>query len=114
MLLVFTYVENPATGVVQNTGWALWPIFGASNQMLAALTLMVLTLYFWKRQKPILPLLIPMLLIMLITFTALIIKAQTFFSQGNGLLFSINMVMIVLMNEISFTIKDNIVHHFFF
>jgi len=27
----------------------LWPIFGASNQMLAALTLMVLTLYFWQK-----------------------------------------------------------------
>ncbi|MBL4709546.1 MAG: hypothetical protein JKY48_14015, partial [Flavobacteriales bacterium] len=34
----------------------LWPIFGASNQMLAALTLMILTLYFWQRKKPILPL----------------------------------------------------------
>ena len=65
--------------------------------MLAALTLMVLTLYFWQRQKPILLLLIPMLFIMIITFTALMIKAQIFFSQGNALLFGINMVMIVLI-----------------
>ena len=90
-------IPDPVTGGMKQTAWVLWPIFGASNQMLAALTLMVLTLYFWQRQKPILPLLIPMLFIMLITFTALIIKAQTFFSQGNGLLFSINMVMIVLI-----------------
>ena len=90
-------VTDPSTGKILQAGWVLWPIFGASNQMLAALTLMILTLYFWQRKKPILPLLIPMLLIMLITFTALIIKAQTFFSQGNSLLFGINMVMIVLI-----------------
>jgi carbon starvation protein len=65
--------------------------------MLAALTLMVLTLYFWQRKKPILPLLIPMLFIMLITFIALIIKVQSFHSQGNTLLFSINLIMIGLI-----------------
>ena len=97
VILTMWSIPDPVTGGMKQTAWVLWPIFGASNQMLAALTLMVLTLYFWQRQKPILPLLIPMLFIMLITFTALIIKAQTFFSQGNGLLFSINMVMIVLI-----------------
>ena len=97
VILTMWSIPDPITGGMKQTAWVLWPIFGASNQMLAALTLMVLTLYFWQRQKPILPLLIPMLFIMLITFTALIIKAQTFFSQGNGLLFSINMVMIVLI-----------------
>ena len=97
VILTMWSIPDPVTGGMKQTGWVLWPIFGASNQMLAALTLMVLTLYFWQRKKPILPLLIPMLLIMLITFTALIIKAQTFFSQGNSLLFGINMVMIVLI-----------------
>lgn len=96
MLLVFTYVENPATGVVQNTGWALWPIFGASNQMLAALTLMILTLYFWQRKKPILPLFIPMLFIMIITLTSLFLKAGQFYGS-NLFLFSLDIFLIVLI-----------------
>ena len=54
---------------LNGTGWKLWPVFGASNQMLAALTLMVLSLYFWKKGRNILPLLLPMLFIMVITIT---------------------------------------------
>jgi len=96
MLLVFTNVHDPATGVVKQTGWALWPIFGASNQMLAALTLMVLTLYFWQRKKPILPLLIPMLFIMLITITSLFLKAAQFF-ETNSFLFGLNIFLIILI-----------------
>ena len=52
----------------------LWQTFGASNQMLAALTLMVLSIYFWKKVKNIIPLIIPMIIIMLITISALFIK----------------------------------------
>ncbi len=96
MLLVFTNVNDPATGVVKQTGWALWPIFGASNQMLAALTLMVLTLYFWQRKKPILPLLLPMLFIMLITITSLFLKAVQFF-ETNSFLFGLNIFLIILI-----------------
>lgn len=96
MLLVFTNVNDPATGVVKQTGWVLWPIFGASNQMLAALTLMVLTLYFWQRKKPILPLLIPMLFIMLITITSLFLKAVEFF-ETNSFLFGLNIFLIILI-----------------
>ena len=97
IILTLWSVPDPVSGTMKQTAWVLWPIFGASNQMLAALTLMVLTLYFWQRKKPILPLFIPMLFIMLITFIALIIKAQSFHSQGNTLLFSINLIMIGLI-----------------
>ena len=96
VLLVFTNVEDPATGVVKQTGWVLWPIFGASNQMLAALTLMVLTLYFWQRKKPILPLLIPMIFIMLITISSLFIKAGQFL-ESNLFLFGLDILLIVLI-----------------
>ena len=97
IILTLWSVPDPVSGTMKQTAWVLWPIFGASNQMLAALTLMVLTLYFWQRKKPILPLFIPMLFIMLITFIALIIKAQSFYYQGNTLLFSINLIMIGLI-----------------
>jgi len=96
VLLVFTNVEDPATGVVKQTGWVFWPIFGASNQMLAALTLMVLTLYFWQRKKPILPLLIPMIFILLITISSLFIKAGQFL-ESNLFLFGLDILLIVLI-----------------
>ncbi len=96
MLLVFTNVSDPSTGVVKQTGWVLWPIFGASNQMLAALILMILTLYFWQRKKPIFPLLIPMLFLMGITIFSLIYKAKEFFGS-NLLLFALDIFLIGLI-----------------
>ena len=72
----------------------LWQTFGASNQMLAALTLMILSIYFWKKGKNIIPLLIPMIIIMTITVSALIIK----FNQSATLLLkSINGILIILI-----------------
>ncbi len=97
MILTMWSIKDPATGSMKQTAWVLWPIFGASNQMLAALTLMILTLYFWKRKKPVLPLLIPMLFIMAITFTSLVMKAQSFHAQGNLLLLCINLIMLGLI-----------------
>ncbi|SVB48521.1 uncharacterized protein METZ01_LOCUS201375, partial [marine metagenome] len=89
IMLTMWSIQDPVTGSMKQTAWVLWPIFGASNQMLAALTLMVLTLYYWKRNKPVLPLFIPMLFIMVIAFISLIIKAKAFNMQGNVLLFYI-------------------------
>ena len=64
--------------------------------MLAALTLMVLTLYFWKKRKPILPLLIPMILLMIITFSALMVNAISFYGINNTL-FILTILLIVLI-----------------
>ena len=83
---------------LNGTGWKLWPVFGASNQMLAALTFMVLCLYFWKKGRNILPLIIPMLFIMVITIISLFIKTKEFFITQNYLLLSINMVLIILIS----------------
>ena len=96
ILLAFWNVSDPATGVTRQAGWVLWPIFGASNQMLAALTLMVLSLYYWQKKKPVLPILIPMLLVLMITFTALVANAVKFYDQ-NTVLFGLTIILIGLI-----------------
>jgi carbon starvation protein len=97
IVLALWSVPDPVTGELKQAGWVLWPIFGASNQMLAALTLMVLTLYFKKLKKPILPLLIPMIFIMCITIISLVLKTVDFIASGNYLLTSLNTLLIVLI-----------------
>ncbi len=83
---------------LNGTGWKLWPVFGASNQMLAALTLMVLSIYFWKKGRNIIPLLLPMVFIMIITILSLFIKTNEFIRSENYLLVSINMILIILIS----------------
>ncbi|MDP6966336.1 MAG: carbon starvation protein A [Candidatus Marinimicrobia bacterium] len=89
-------ITDPASGSVKQAGWVLWPIFGASNQMLAALTLMVVTLYFWQRKKSISALFIPMVLVMVATLSSLMLKTVDFYGQNN-VLFLINTILTVLI-----------------
>ena len=96
ILLVFVNVSLPSSTEAKQVAWVLWPIFGASNQMLAALTLMVLTLYFWQKNKPVLALFIPMILVMLVTIVTLCLKAMEFYSQ-NTILFVIDLFLIGLV-----------------
>ena len=96
IMLAFLNLSEPGTGAIRQAGWVLWPIFGASNQMLGALTLMVLTLYYWQKKKPILPLLLPMLFILVLTFSALIVNAIKF-SGENSLLFILTLLLIILI-----------------
>ena len=96
ILLVFVNVSLPNSPEAKQVAWVLWPIFGASNQMLAALTLMVLTLYFWQKSKPLLALFIPMVLVMLVTIVTLCLKAMEFYNQ-NTTLFVIDLFLIGLV-----------------
>ncbi len=96
ILLAFWNVVEPDTGTMRQAGWVLWPIFGASNQMLAGLTLMVLTLYYWQKKRPILPLLIPMFFVMGIAITALVVNAIQFYGQ-NSILFGLTIILLGLI-----------------
>lgn len=90
-------VSDPHSGVVRKAGWILWPIFGASNQMIAALILMILAIYFRRRGKPVGALIYPMLFVMVITIFALFVSLRAFWTQGNNLLFSLSLLLAVLM-----------------
>ena len=97
IILALWSVPDPVTGELKKAGWILWPIFGASNQMLAALILMVLTIYFYKKGKNIFPLFIPMIFVMSIALISLTMKAQQFLNQGNNLLFGLNCILLGLI-----------------
>ncbi len=96
LALTLWNVTDPSTGAARQAGWVLWPMFGASNQMLAGLTLMVVTLYFWQLRRPVLPVLIPMILVMTATLVSIVIKTIDFFAN-NWLLFGLNLFLIVLI-----------------
>ncbi len=59
-------------------GFLLWPLFGATNQLVAGLTLLIITIYLKRSGKPIIYTLIPMVLLILITIASMILNFGTF------------------------------------
>ena len=60
-----------AGGKLGTGGLILWPLFGATNQLLAGLAFMVLVFYLWRRRKPIAFALVPMLIMIVLPAWAL-------------------------------------------
>jgi carbon starvation protein len=58
-------------GVRGKGGLLLWPLFGATNQLLAGLAFMVTTFYLWRRNKPVWFVLIPMVIMIIMPAWAL-------------------------------------------
>ena len=65
-------------------GMILWPVFGAANQMLAGLVLLVITIYLLKRGVNSIFAFVPMMFIIVITTWALILKLLEFIGKISG------------------------------
>jgi carbon starvation protein len=75
----------------------LWPLFGASNQLLAGLALMVLTVYLYKKGKPVYFTGIPMIFMVAMTGWAMVLNIIDFYKKGDWLLFTINAIIIIFV-----------------
>ncbi len=75
----------------------LWPLFGAVNQTLAGLSLIVITLYL-KNKGGVKYLLtaIPAVFMIIMTLWALFINQANFFGAGNVLLIVVNAIIIII------------------
>ncbi len=87
---------DPVTGQLKSVGTILWGLFGASNQLLAALALLVVSLYLRALGRPTVYTLLPMAFMLIVTISALILGMRGFWAQGNGLLFGFSGIILLL------------------
>ena len=76
-------------------GMRIWPIFGTTNQLLAGLTLSILTVILIRKGRPFLPVLLPAVFVLAMTIYAAIVQLFDLFAEGDWLLFTIDAVIIV-------------------
>ena len=70
----------------QAAGLALWQLFGTTNQILGALTLLTITLYLMQRGRPYWYTGVPMVFMLITTLTAMVIKIRDFWNSETYLL----------------------------
>jgi carbon starvation protein len=95
--LAFAKRIDVVTGEERPLGLLLWPIFGATNQMLAALTLLVLALWVSARKRPALPLVIPMIVVSVVTLLSLVEHLRVFAAQANWAMAGLAGLLVVMV-----------------
>ena len=77
-------------------GNAIWPVFGASNQLLAALSLLTVTLYLITNKKNYWVSLIPTIFMLIVSLWALIILLKLNINQGEYALITATVFLIIM------------------
>ncbi|QTL35592.1 MULTISPECIES: carbon starvation CstA family protein [Pseudoalteromonas] len=85
-----------AGGASGSGGMIIWPLFGSTNQILASLTLLVISVYLIKLGRPAKFTLIPMIFVILMAFFAGVIKLGEYYEQGNWLLVALDIIVLVV------------------
>ncbi|MGX5914904.1 carbon starvation CstA family protein [Aliidiomarina sp. Khilg15.8] len=76
-------------------GLLIWPLFGTTNQLLAGLTLLVITVILARLGRPTYYTLIPLVFLLIMTVFALVLQLKTFYAAGDWFLFSLDLVVLV-------------------
>ena len=74
----------------------LWPLFGATNQLLAGLALLVVTIYLARKKVGLAYTGIPMVFMIFMTGWAMILNIQKFYNTSNWLLLCIGLAVLIL------------------
>ncbi|MBN1405340.1 MAG: carbon starvation protein A [Candidatus Omnitrophica bacterium] len=104
--------------IVSLSGWLglsgrwneIWPIFGAANQLIAALTLIVITSWLLSMGKRIRYTFIPMVFMLVTTVSALVIKIKDYINQGNYVLLAVSVILLCLSGFILFEAVQSMRH----
>ena len=84
-----------AGGASGSGGLSIWPLFGSTNQILAGMTLLVISVMLIKMGRPAKYTMLPMIFVLFTSCWAAIIKLMEFWAAGNWLLVTIDIVVLV-------------------
>ena len=77
-------------------GMRLWPLFGTTNQLTGALTLLVVTLFLVKLRRPIWVTAIPMVFLLFMTTWAMVLNLVRYYTDSQAVLLVLGGAIFVL------------------
>jgi carbon starvation protein len=84
-----------AGGASGSGGLIIWPLFGSTNQILAGLTLLVISVMLMKYGRPARYTMLPMIFVLVTSSWAALIKLKEFYEAGNWLLVTIDVIVVI-------------------
>jgi carbon starvation protein len=75
---------------------ALWPLFGATNQLLAGLSLVVVSVWLYRRGSLVMPVVIPMLFVLVVSAISMVFNLGSYLESGNYLLLTVGSLILAL------------------
>ncbi|MED5431944.1 MAG: carbon starvation protein A [Pseudomonadota bacterium] len=84
-----------AGGADGSGGLLIWPLFGTTNQLLAGLTLLVITIMLVRRGRPAIYTLAPLVFLLVMTLFALLIQLKSFYDKQDWFLLGLDVVVLV-------------------
>ncbi len=84
-----------AGGADGSGGMIIWPLFGTTNQLLAGLTLLVISVMLVQRRRPARYTLIPMVFVTTMALLSALYQLTSLYSEGNYLLVAIDVIIII-------------------
>lgn len=76
-------------------GLIIWPLFGTTNQLLAGLTLLVITVMLVRLGRPMWYTLAPLIFVLAMTVLALLAQLRSFYEAGNYFLLVLDIVVLI-------------------
>jgi len=84
-----------AGGASGSGGLIIWPLFGSTNQILAGLTLLVISVMLMKYGRPARYTMLPMIFVLITSSWAALIKLKEFYEAENWLLVTIDVIVVI-------------------
>lgn len=84
-----------AGGADGSGGMLIWPLFGTTNQLLAGLTLLVITVMLMRLKRPMWYTLVPLCFLLIMTVLALLSQLRGFYNEENYFLLFLGSVVLI-------------------
>lgn len=91
-----------AGGLSGAGGMLIWPLFGTTNQLMAGLTLLVVTVMLLKMGRRVWFTLIPMAFLLFMSILALMLQLKSFYNDGNWLLITLDVIILACSILVAF------------
>ncbi len=84
-----------SAGADGSGGMLIWPLFGTTNQLMAALSLSIIAVMLARLRRPTWPVILPLVFVLFVSLWAMVVQLKQFWIAGNWLLLGLDIIILI-------------------